>query len=48
MEKKEDLFLLKQQRLNWILMLLIFLIFVEKNLKQLLQRKMEISTHLDT
>ena len=40
MEKKEDLFLLKKLRLNWILVLIVFQRFVEKHVKQRNKKKM--------
>ena len=39
--KKEDLFLLKKLRLKWVLVLIVFQRFVEKNIKQQLQKRME-------
>ena len=38
--KKEDLFLLKKLRLNWMLVLIVFQRFVEKYVKQRNQKKM--------
>ena len=50
MEKKEDLILFKHLRLNWILMLVVFLVFVVKEnlINQLNLKKMETNIHLDT
>ena len=45
--KKEDLFLLKKLRLKWVLVLIVFQRFVEKNIKQQLQKRMEKNIHLD-
>ena len=47
MEKKEDLFLLKKLRLNWIFVLIVFQRSVEICVKQLNQEKIKKYIHLD-